>query len=273
MIRNPFSLPAASRWSLGILLALGLHVGGVSAMYLTLQAPAYAPHEDAGAVTIDLAEIPVRQNAEAEDLPSDQEAEEKAAVNDIAERLSAKRDDDLPTEQAAPVKPPETDLQFAQEKTRKEQDRPEEAEQVTEAMQPQAPQQASTRATASSDTSEAGEAEDQTRAQQLGSTAESEKRALEAWQKALMAHLARHRRYPQAARAKHQEGETLLRFALDRRGKVVEAKVIKSGGFPLLDEEALHMLERGGDLPAPPAHVKGAAVELTVPIRFRLKGA
>lgn len=273
MTRRLLRATAASRWSMGIALALGLHIGGASALYLTLQASPYTPDEDSGAVMIDLAEIPVRQNAEAEEAPSDQEAEEKTALNDIAEKLSAKQENDLPTEQSAPVKPPDTDLQFAQEKTRKQQDKPQESEQVTEAMQPQAPQQASARSTAGTDTSDTGEAEDPTRAQQLGSQAEAERRALEAWQKSLMAHLARHRRYPQQARAKRQEGETFLRFSLDRKGRIIESKIIRSGGFAILDEEALRMLERGGDLPAPPQHIRGAAIELTVPVRFRLKGA
>ena len=262
-----------SRWGLGIALAAGLHIGGVSAMFIGFQTAPYLPDEAAGAVMIELAEIPVRQNAEAEETPSDQETEEKAAVNDISEKLSAKRDDDLPVEQSAPVKPPDLDLQFAQEKTRKEQEKPPEDEQVTEAMKPQAPQQASTQAALSTDQSDTGEAEDESRARQLGSTAETEKRALEAWQKSLMAHLAKYRRYPQAAREKRQEGETLVRFALDRKGTVVESKVIRSGGTAVLDEEAIAMLRRGGDMPAPPSHIRGSMIELTFPVRFRLKGS
>ena len=87
-----------------------------------------------------------------------------------------------------------------------------------------------------------------------------------------MTQLARHRRYPDKARAAKQEGEALVRFSLNRQGLLTDQAVVRTAGSPLLDGEAIGMLRRAGPLPPPPAHMKGETIELTVPVRFRLKG-
>ena len=86
-----------------------------------------------------------------------------------------------------------------------------------------------------------------------------------------MAHLGKHKRYPDAARARHVEGETTVRFVLDRGGRVIRSEVVRSSGSPLLDKEVLALLERATPLPSLPPHMRGEHAELTMPIRFRLK--
>jgi len=75
------------------------------------------------------------------------------------------------------------------------------------------------------------------------------------------------------AQAKHVtvdgvHGVVLLRFKMDRDGKVLEAKIDKSAGSDALDQEALAALQRAQPLPTPPPEVPGNPLELIVPVDF-----
>lgn len=59
-------------------------------------------------------------------------------------------------------------------------------------------------------------------------------RAEETWRRALVAHLGKHKRYPQAAREKGTAGTATVRFVVDRGGRVVERAVVESSGSPIL---------------------------------------
>jgi len=60
-------------------------------------------------------------------------------------------------------------------------------------------------------------------------------------------------------------------FSLDRQGRVVESRIMRSSGASSLDEEALALLQRAQPFPAPPSEMSGVRVDLTVPIRFNLR--
>jgi protein TonB len=91
------------------------------------------------------------------------------------------------------------------------------------------------------------------------------------WQAQLMAWLSRHKRYPRPAQEQHQEGTAYLRFSLDRGGRVLAARLERSSGFPLLDEEVLALVQRAQPLPPPPAEVAGDRFELVVPVAFSIQ--
>jgi protein TonB len=91
------------------------------------------------------------------------------------------------------------------------------------------------------------------------------------WQKALIDHLNRYKRYPDAARQQRAQGTAVVAFKLDRSGRVVAAHVTRSSGSPTLDGEALAVHKRASPLPAPPAHVSGATLDLILPIQFRIR--
>ncbi len=57
---------------------------------------------------------------------------------------------------------------------------------------------------------------------------------------------------------------------MDRDGKVLSARIEKSSGYDLLDEETLALIERAQPLPKPPPDVAGNPIELVVPIEFFL---
>jgi periplasmic protein TonB len=87
----------------------------------------------------------------------------------------------------------------------------------------------------------------------------------------LAAHLARDKRYPPEAEARHSTGTARLSFTMDRSGRVVSRHIEGSSGVAALDQEALSMVERAQPLPVPPDMAEPRKT-LTVPIRFSLSG-
>jgi protein TonB len=92
------------------------------------------------------------------------------------------------------------------------------------------------------------------------------------WQAQLTGWLARYKRYPRVAEEQRQEGTAYLQFTMDRGGHVLAAHISRSSGFALLDEEVLALIQRAQPLPALPAEVPGATVQLVVPIAFTVRG-
>ncbi len=84
----------------------------------------------------------------------------------------------------------------------------------------------------------------------------------------LVAWLDRHKRYPDAARRRREEGVVVVEFAIDGRGRVMSHRLLGASGNPLLDAEAEALLARASPLPAPP---DGAGRSFQVPIVFALR--
>lgn len=95
--------------------------------------------------------------------------------------------------------------------------------------------------------------------------------AAASWKGALLAHLARHKRYPRSAQSRGDEGVVYLRFTMTRQGGVLMQRVEKASGHEVLDLEAIDLVRRAQPLPAPPADVPGESFEFVVPIQFRLR--
>ena len=96
-------------------------------------------------------------------------------------------------------------------------------------------------------------------------------RAKATWERALVTHLNRFKRYPDAARAGRRQGDVSVQFTIDNTGGVIASRIVHSSGSQALDDEALAVLRRASPLPAPPGHVAGATLDLTLPIQFRLR--
>jgi protein TonB len=95
--------------------------------------------------------------------------------------------------------------------------------------------------------------------------------AVPTWKSHILALLERHKRYPEAAQSRHQQGIAQVLFTLDRLGRVIHSRIVRSSGASMLDEEALALLLRAQPFPPPPPEVPGERVDLSVPIRFNLK--
>jgi len=92
-----------------------------------------------------------------------------------------------------------------------------------------------------------------------------------AWQTSLVRHLEQYKRYPSEAQSRGEEGVVLLSFTVDRTGHVLERRVVRSSGYPVLDDEVVAMIERAQPLPPFPPTMSEDKLDLTVPIRFSLK--
>jgi periplasmic protein TonB len=86
----------------------------------------------------------------------------------------------------------------------------------------------------------------------------------------LSAWLESHKRYPDAARQRGEEGRAVLRFSVDRSGRVLDYAVTSSSGYPDLDQSVEEMM-RGATLPPFPAGMPQPEMQISVTIRFSLR--
>lgn len=86
----------------------------------------------------------------------------------------------------------------------------------------------------------------------------------------VLAQLNRFKQYPRAARQARIEGVVMLHFVMDADGKVQSAEIAKSSGRPILDAEALALIQRAQPLPALPADFPTRTLDAVVPIAFSL---
>ncbi|HEY2008886.1 MAG TPA: energy transducer TonB [Rhizomicrobium sp.] len=88
----------------------------------------------------------------------------------------------------------------------------------------------------------------------------------------LLAQLNRFKQYPRTARQARIEGVVMLHFVMDADGKVLSYEIAKSSGRPVLDNEALALIQRAQPLPALPADFPTRTLDAVVPIEFSLNG-
>lgn len=69
------------------------------------------------------------------------------------------------------------------------------------------------------------------------------------------------------------EGEVVLRISIARKGKLVAVRVLRSSGHEVLDRNAEALASALSPYPAPPDDISASELEITVPIRYRLKQA
>jgi len=90
------------------------------------------------------------------------------------------------------------------------------------------------------------------------------------WRTALGSWLATHKRYPERARLRGDEGTVGIRFTVDAAGRVLELTVVHSSGSTLLDDAAREMLAGQRVPPFPPSMTLAQTV-VPVNIRFQLE--
>ena len=86
----------------------------------------------------------------------------------------------------------------------------------------------------------------------------------------MLARLEKFRRYPGAARSARQQGVVYIRFRMNRGGRVLSSSLVRSSGFPALDQAALETLRRADPLPKIPAD-RPDEIELSVPVEFYIR--
>jgi periplasmic protein TonB len=90
------------------------------------------------------------------------------------------------------------------------------------------------------------------------------------WTAAVSGLLAERKIYPEEARRRGEEGRVLIRFTVDRSGRVEAASIVAPSGSVLLDEAALALL-RQAVLPAFPVAMTAARITITTTVRYSLR--
>ncbi len=91
-----------------------------------------------------------------------------------------------------------------------------------------------------------------------------------AWLSELYAHLDRNKRYSRTAQQAHIQGTAMLRFTMNRQGKVLSYKIEKSSGHAVLDDEVTAMIERAQPLPPLPEDMADQ-MEFIIPVQFSVR--
>jgi len=272
------------RWTLAAVFVVLVH-GGVALAIVQWPKPETPVGEPPAAVMIELAPLPVAPEAPPQDV----------AVGIQQEQI----DESTPTEaKEEPVEdtPPEPEVEPVKSESPKEPP-PEPVERMveTEAEMPELPQidtaaavldaptapppepevveekpekkkvkpkpKPRSKAQAASAPKPVNAARSRTNAAPTSGTASS--MSVATWRGSVMAHLNRHKRYPGGGR-----GTSSVAFTIDRRGRVLSARLIRSSGSAILDREAVALARRASPVPAPPANIGRGSITLTVPVRF-----
>lgn len=253
-------------WIVSAVLALLLHAAGAAAFLIA--SPPEVADDDNGAPGIEIGIELAAPREEPTDLPPGPPAEDAAAATAfVAREAEPQPTEPLPKE--APTEGPEPDRVVAPEPPREQ---PPEPKEVVETPAPQrAPESVESlpsEAAAAPGIEAAKEAPVSTAP--TPGTGVSAMRIKTTWQREMIGHLNRNKRYPTGAG--RREAEIVVTFTLDRRGKLLDAKVARSSGDPRFDEAAIAMLRRADPLPMPPPIVADDGLTFTMPVNFTLPG-
>ena len=95
--------------------------------------------------------------------------------------------------------------------------------------------------------------------------------AQQTWAGLIGAELQKKLRYPWEVQHQGQEDVIYARIAVDRNGNVLDAKIVSSKHFQLLDRATLDLIHRCSPFPPPPASVPGDTVEFDGAVNYFIK--
>ena len=253
--------PSRRLWTFAAVVAIAIHLGCVALAMAHLQSD--DDDEDLGAPAIEIGLEMASPHREATDLPPGPDTDASMASPALAEQKAEVKETDLPKD--TPTETEEPDRVVTENDSKK----PVEDQQEKAAVQTAASQESvAAEATAMPSVEHAQESENSVAPQQ--GMGESARRIRATWQKELVAHLDKHKRYPHERTQK--SAEIIVNFTLDRLGHVVSATVVKGSGDPVFDEAALAMIHRSDPVPPPPPLVADEGLSFTLPVIFRVKG-
>jgi TonB family protein len=253
--------PSRRLWTIAAVAAIAIHLGCVALAMAHMQSD--EADEDLGAPAIEIGLEMSSPHHEATDLPPGPDTDASMASPALAEQKAEVKETDLPKD--TPTETEEPDRVVTENDSKK----PVEDQQEKAAVQTAASQESvAAEATAMPSVEHAQESEKSVAPQQ--GTGESARRIRATWQKELVAHLDKHKRYPHERTQK--SAEIVVNFTLDRLGHVISATVVKGSGDPVFDEAALAMIHRSDPVPPPPPLVADEGLSFTLPVIFRVKG-
>jgi len=253
--------PSRRLWILAAVGALVLHVGGGALAVAHLQTDDL--DESLGAPAIEIGLELMSPRLEASDLPPGPDTDASVASSALAERRAELKETELPKDVPTEADDPDRMVTPNDSNKPREEDSKIAAVQTTASTESVA---AEATATPSSEAIRKGP-RSIAPAQGIG---ESARRARLTWQKELMAHLEKHKRYP--VERTQKSAEILVGFALDRMGHVLSTSIVKGSGDRAFDEAALAMVRHSDPVPQPPPLVADEGLNFTLPVIFKVKG-
>jgi protein TonB len=247
-------------WGVGALGATALHAVGAIFAYAHLQPSDLDADDGASAMEISMAfEAP---KLEPTDLPPGPQSDASAAAAPAVEQTVKAEWEPLPTE--TPTETEDPDRVVAREKVKNPLEKtPEQSQAQTQ----QSADSAAAEATAEPTIETATEA--QKAVAPVQGNGRSPIHVRTTWQKRLVAHLDRSKRYPESRQ--RRSVELVVAFTLDRGGHVVAARVTRSSGASEFDDAALAMIKRADPVPPPPPLVADEGLTFTLPVIFNAK--
>jgi protein TonB len=255
--------PRSSRrlWIFAALGALALHVGGAALAVAHLRS--VEPDDILGAPAIEIGLEMTSPRLEPADLPPGPDAQASVASPALAEQKAEVKESELPKEVPTETDDPDRVVMPNSANKPKEDD-----SKVAEVQTSASMESVAVEATATPSTEAIPEGTRSVAPAQ--GTGASAQRLRATWQKELIAHLDRHKRYPTDRSQK--SAEIVVGFALDRMGHVLSTRIVKGSGDAAFDEAALAMVRRSDPVPQPPPAVADEGLNFTLPVIFRIRG-
>jgi protein TonB len=252
--------PSRRLWIFAALAALALHAGGGALALAHLRAE--EPDDSLGAPAIEIGLEMTSPHVEPTDLPPGPDTEASVASPAVAEQKTELKETELPKEVPTETEDPDRAVTTNDSK-------PKEDDAKMAAVQTQASAESVAAEATATPSTEAIPEGPRSVAPAQG-TGESARRMRVTWQKELIAHLNKHKRYP--AERSQMSAEILVSFALDRMGHVLSASIVKGSGDPAFDQAALAMVRKSDPVPVPPPLVADEGLRFTLPVIFKVKG-
>jgi protein TonB len=253
--------PSRRLWILAAVGALALHVGGGALAVAHLRTDDL--DESLGAPAIEIGLELMSPRLEATDLPPGPDTDASVASPALAEQKAEIKETELPKDVPTEADNPDRVV------TPNDSNKPKDEDSKIAAVQTSASTESVAAEATATPSSEAIQKGPRSMAPAQG-TGESARRIRVTWQKELMAHLDKHKRYP--AERSQKSAEILVGFALDRMGHVLSTSIVKGSGDAAFDEAALAMVRRSDPVPQPPPLVADEGLYFTLPVIFRVKG-
>lgn len=244
-------------WIAAAAVAVSLHLACAALAYVRMQPD--PDSDDLGAPGIEIGIELTSPQKSATDLPPGPDTEASVATPAVAEKMAKVKEEELPKE--TPVVTQEPDQQATLDKNKPTDEKP------NDKMKAKASEESvAQEATAAPSLPNAIEAQKSVTVDQ--GTGESRQRVRVTWQKELLAHLDKHKKYP--SNRNQTAAKIVLSMNLDRTGRVLSVGVIESSGDEAFDEAARAMVMRASPVPPPPPLVADEGLSFTMPVVFRV---
>jgi TonB family protein len=257
---NTEQKPSRRLWIFAALGAVALHVGGGALAVAHLRS--VEPDDTFGTPAIEIGLEMTSPHLEATDLPPGPDVEASVASPALAEQKAEVKETELPKD--VPTESDDPDRVVTPNVANK----PKEDDSKIAEVQTSASIESIAAEATATPSSEAIPEGTRSVAPAQG-TGASAKRLRATWQKELIAHLDRHKRYPSDRSQKSVE--IVVSFVLDRMGHVLSTSIVKGSGDAVFDNAALAMVRRSDPVPQPPPAVADEGLNFTLPVIFKVK--